>query len=38
MQPGMTTLEIDEIVHNFIIENGAYPTPIGMSYSINKYN
>lgn len=25
---GMTTEDLDEIVHNFIIENGAYPSPI----------
>lgn len=28
-QPGITTDEIDEAVHNMIIENGAYPSPLG---------
>lgn len=25
----MTTNDVDEIVHEFIIKNNAYPTPIG---------
>ena len=28
MQPGVTTDEIDKAVHNMIIENGAYPSPL----------
>lgn len=27
IKPGVTTDYIDEVVHNFIIENGAYPSP-----------
>ncbi len=26
--PGVTTDEIDELVHNMSIENGAYPSPL----------
>lgn len=26
--PGVTTEKIDEIVHNYIIEAGAYPSPL----------
>ncbi|KAL1188904.1 Methionine aminopeptidase 1D, chloroplastic/mitochondrial [Cardamine amara subsp. amara] len=29
VKPGVTTDEIDEAVHNMIIENGAYPSPLG---------
>lgn len=29
LRPGVTTLEIDEIVHNACIERGAYPSPLG---------
>ena len=28
-QPGITTDEIDQAVHNIIIDNGAYPSPLG---------
>ena len=28
-QPGVTTDEIDKEVHKMIIENGAYPSPLG---------
>lgn len=28
-QPGITTDEIDEAVHQMIIDNGAYPSPLG---------
>lgn len=28
----MTTDDVDEIVHNYIIENDAYPTPIGFMH------
>ena len=28
MKPGVTTDEIDRAVHNFIIENGGYPSPL----------
>lgn len=28
-QPGITTDEIDQAVHKMIIENGAYPSPLG---------
>ncbi|KAJ4880233.1 hypothetical protein Rs2_37287 [Raphanus sativus] len=28
-KPGVTTDEIDEAVHNMIIQNGAYPSPLG---------
>lgn len=28
-QPGITTDEIDKAVHQMIIENGAYPSPLG---------
>uniref|UniRef100_M4D286 Peptidase M24 domain-containing protein n=1 Tax=Brassica campestris TaxID=3711 RepID=M4D286_BRACM len=28
-EPGVTTDEIDEAVHSMIIENGAYPSPLG---------
>lgn len=27
VKAGVTTDYIDEVVHNFIIENGAYPSP-----------
>ncbi len=27
MKPGVTTDQIDEAVHNFIIENNGYPSP-----------
>lgn len=27
--PGITTLELDEIVHNACVERGAYPSPLG---------
>ena len=29
---GMTTEDIDLKVHEFIIQNGAYPTPIGFMH------
>ncbi|CAM6101320.1 unnamed protein product [Calypogeia fissa] len=29
VQPGITTDEIDKAVHQMIIENGAYPSPLG---------
>ncbi|XP_010548408.1 PREDICTED: methionine aminopeptidase 1D, chloroplastic/mitochondrial isoform X2 [Tarenaya hassleriana] len=29
VKPGITTDEIDEAVHQMIIENGAYPSPLG---------
>ncbi|GAB2279670.1 Methionine aminopeptidase 1D, chloroplastic/mitochondrial [Dionaea muscipula] len=29
VKPGLTTDEIDEAVHQMIIENGAYPSPLG---------
>ncbi|CAK9167137.1 unnamed protein product [Ilex paraguariensis] len=29
VQPGITTDEIDQAVHQMIIENGAYPSPLG---------
>ncbi|KAJ6847039.1 methionine aminopeptidase 1D, chloroplastic/mitochondrial [Iris pallida] len=29
VQPGTTTDEIDKLVHQMIIENGAYPSPLG---------
>lgn len=28
-QPGIKTDEIDEAVHQMIIDNGAYPSPLG---------
>lgn len=28
-QPGITTDEIDEAVHQMIVDNGAYPSPLG---------
>ena len=28
-QPGIKTDEIDEAVHQIIIDNGAYPSPLG---------
>lgn len=28
-QPGITTDEIDQAVHQMIIDNGAYPSPLG---------
>lgn len=28
LRPGMTTLEIDELVHQFIVDRGAYPSPL----------
>jgi hypothetical protein len=28
-QPGITTDEIDKAVHQMIIDNGAYPSPLG---------
>jgi methionyl aminopeptidase len=27
--PGMSTLEIDEMVHEYIVSHGAYPSPLG---------
>lgn len=29
VQPGITTEEIDSQIHDFIISNGAYPSPLG---------
>lgn len=29
LQPGLTTDEIDRAVHQMIIDNGAYPSPLG---------
>jgi methionyl aminopeptidase len=29
VRPGITTDEIDEIVHNATIERNAYPSPLG---------
>nr|KJB43651.1 hypothetical protein B456_007G211700 [Gossypium raimondii] len=29
VKPGITTDEIDEVVHQMIIDNGAYPSPLG---------
>ncbi len=29
LRVGMTTLEIDEFVHQFIVDHGAYPSPLG---------
>ena len=29
IQPGITTDELDERVHNFIVDAGAYPSPLG---------
>ncbi|XP_027154442.1 methionine aminopeptidase 1D, chloroplastic/mitochondrial isoform X2 [Coffea eugenioides] len=29
VKPGITTDEIDQAVHNIIIDNGAYPSPLG---------
>lgn len=28
-QPGITTDEIDQAVHQMIVDNGAYPSPLG---------
>ncbi|MFW5926382.1 MAG: type I methionyl aminopeptidase [Myxococcota bacterium] len=28
LRPGMTTLEIDELVHQYIVDRGAYPSPL----------
>lgn len=29
MQVGITTDEVDSVLHEFIIKNGAYPSPLG---------
>lgn len=29
VKPGVTTEEIDKVVHDYIIEHGAYPSPLG---------
>ncbi|KAL0798571.1 hypothetical protein Bca101_053746 [Brassica carinata] len=29
VEPGVTTDDIDEAIQNMIIENGAYPSPLG---------
>lgn len=31
-QPGMTTDEIDEAVHELVVSKGAYPSPLGYSH------
>ena len=32
VRPGITTDELDEIVHNFIIKNDAYPSPLNYKF------
>lgn len=32
VRPGVTTDELDEIVHNFIVKNNAYPSPLNYKF------